>query len=891
MNGLKPVAASSRKRRSPCPEGPRRALAAPLLGPVLAALLALGPVPQPARAAPADGPDLILEIRLGNQLVSDATGAFQQGDDVYLPLGELARLLTLAIRAQPGEGRASGYILKEERGFLLDVAAGSVAVDGRHDSVAPSDLLVKADDIYVASRVLARWLPVALQVDMASLTVQVNPREKLPLQARLERQAGARTAGPAAAYADPGYPLAPTPYALVDAPFVDQTLGLNLRPGANTASYSAYAAADLLGMEAALYVSRGEALAGPAARLTLGRRDPGGGLLGPLHARTALFGSIATPGVPNIAQGSAGGNGIMLSNRPLSQPVLLDRHSLRGDLPPGWDVELYYNEALVGFQQSGADGKYNFADLPLNYGPNDFRLVFHGPLGQLRVERHSFLLEQSLLAAGEVVYQLTHQRSSGGGRHSVANLDWGLNRQLSASAGLVQTARNGSTRSYASLGVNGYWNAFMAAATLTRAEDGGRLAQFALKTRVMGMALGGTRAWADRFVSDYFQAGPDAVRVRDELRIDGPIAAVQLSMLAKRERLASSRHNTEVAVRASTFRFGTAISNALHWQSRASQLLGSQADGALQASRRVAGIGVSGQLTYALRPDARLSALAISADKRIGQAWLLNLSASHSFIDPQYRLAASLNKSLGRIGFGVGAFHTSRGDMGASVQLFTALGREPRRALWAADAAPLAASGAASIRVFLDRNRNGVMDGDDEPVSGAGFALNGTPYLARTGADGVAYLNRLTPYQYLDVAVDPDTLEDPQWQAQKKGMRIVPRAGKVSQLEFAVGITGEVDGTTYLVSGGKQRAISDVELELVDEQGVVAATGTSSSDGYYIISAVAPGRYRLRVAPGQLQRLAMHMAAGLDDGIAIVMKEDGTFVNGKDLVLAPLSER
>jgi hypothetical protein len=153
-------------------------------------------------------------------------------------------------------------------------------------------------------------------------------------------------------------------------------------------------------MEAALYASRNrqrpEFRRAPDARPQRPRRRP---------ARAAARAQRA------VRQRAGAGRGEHLGQQrdrqrrraqqpPADQPTSFDRHTLQGDLPPGWDVELYYNEALVGFQQSRPDGKYSFDDQPLAYGPNEFRLVFHGPLGQLRVERQSFLLEQSAVPRG-----------------------------------------------------------------------------------------------------------------------------------------------------------------------------------------------------------------------------------------------------------------------------------------------------------------------------------------------------------------------------------------------------------------------------------------------------------------------------------------------------------
>jgi len=814
-------------------------------------------------AAGADGPDLLFEVRLGQHVVAEAIPAYQQGSDVYLPLGELARLLTIAIRTEPGEGRASGYILDEQRGFRLDLAQQLVWRGERREALAAGDVLARDGELYVATRLLAQWLPLDLDLDLASLQLQVRPREKLPLQARLERQGKNRRQGAAGA-PDPGYPRVRTPYALAGAPFIDQTLGLEHRGGRSDAHYTAYLTGDLLGAEAALYLNRGHPANGPAARLTLGRHDPDAGLLGPLRARSVQVGSVTAPGVEHIALASATGHGFAISNRLLGRPARFDRHHLQGDLPPGWDVELYYNDALLGFQQARDDGRYSFDDLPLNYGPNDFRLVFHGPLGQLRVERHSYLLEQAMLAPGELQYSVV----VAGSERAMAQADLGLGRQLSASAGLVSTP----LARYAHLGLVGYWQAFIASASAVKADDGGRLAQLALKTRIGSMSLAASRAVADGFSSDFYQG---AVRIRDELQLDAGLAFAQV----RRDRLASGAQNIELGARVSAYRYGMALSHTLHWRSMAGD---KQADGSLQASRRMAGIGLSGQLVYRIRPDLSLSTLALAADKHVGTGYLLGLGLSRSFDDPRLRISASLNKRLGSFGMGITASYTRHGQFGAGAVLFMALGREPRRARWMADAAPMAATGAASLRVFLDRNRNGIMDGGDTPIPGAGFVVNGGGSLARTDEQGIAYLNRLTANEHVDIAVDGDTLEDPQWLAQQKGARLLARAGKVGQIDFAVGITGEIDGTAWLAADGTRRGMGDVELELLDGERVVA-TSTSSSDGYYIVAAVAPGHYLLRVSPAQMARLGLRASAA----VAVTISADGSFVNGKDFTLTP----
>jgi hypothetical protein len=843
-----------------------------------------------AQAPPAQQDDasnqMFLEVRLDQHLIGDAITACQIGEDVFLPMGELAKLLTIAIRTQPAEGRASGYILDEQRGFSLDVGARAATLNNQREAVDPNMVKVLADDIYVASSLLSRWLPATLKVDLPSLTLRVQPREKLPLQAKLDRanhKHGAR-----GRYVDPNFPRAPTPYRMFDVPFIDQTLGVDVRRGegaSHHAAYTAYVTADLAGMEGQLFANRGWPDGRTDLRWSLGRNDPDANLFGPLHARTAMLGRVTAPGVVNIAQSYGNGHGAMLSNRPLNQPTSFDRHSIQRPLPPGWDVELYFNEALVAFQQSRPDGKFSFDDLPLVYGINEFRLVFHGPLGQLRIERQHFLLEQSMLAPGQLYYTLAGQRDEDGLKRAVGQFEWGLNKQWNLTGGLVEVPLGVHQRRYANVGLRAYLQSFILSGDVAHSDQGGTLAQAAVKTRALGLSLAASHAETRDFVSELYLPAADPVRGRDALSIDGMLPApgtlmIPVSLKARHDRLASGRHTIDLLGRVSAYQFGTAVSNTLHWQSAGGA---KSADGVLQLSRRVAGIGISGQLQYSVKPQFSASTLAVSADKAVADGYLLNLGVTRAMASGEQRLTAALNKSLGSFGFGVNAFYATHGAYGVGARLFVALGREPRGGHWITDAQPMAPGGAASIRVFLDKNQNGVWDAGDEPLSGAGFTVNGGGTLARTGADGIAYLKRLPARQNVDIGFDVSTLEDPQLAAQQKGYRIAARAGKVSELEFAVSITGEIDGTTYLLDGGAKRAIGDLVLELVDAAGKVGATVTSGADGYYVMQYVRPGRYQLRVAPEQLKRLKLAASATH----ALTMTADATTINGRDFVLTP----
>lgn len=831
---------------------------------------------------------LIFEVWLDQHLISDAVTAYQYDNDIFLPLGGLARLLTLAIQAKPDQAIASGFVLREERSFNLNLAQATVTFDDKTEAVDLKLIRTEPDDIYVARQLIERWLPLNFDIDLSRLLLRVQPRELLPMQSRLERERR-NAGGPRADYKDPGYPRHTSPYQLLGVPFIDQTLSVGVRSGNGgahvDAAYTAYVTGDLLGMESSLFVSSTKQKPSPDLRFTLGRHDPDAGLLGPLRARSFELGSVPVPGVANIALSSPTGNGLTVSNRPLTQPTSFDRHSLQGNLPPGWDVELYFNDALVGFQQSRPDGKYSFDDQPLIYGPNEFRLVFHGPLGQSRVEQQSFLLEQSATPSGEFYYNITEHRDSAGRARSVAQFDWGLNRYLSATAGMVRLPVAGVEQRYVNLGLRTFWQSVVLSSDLVRSQNGGSLAELALKTRVGGVSLGVSRAYLHNFTSDLFLPGGDPVRTRDKIRIDGVVPVnflprLPLTLEAKRDHLQSGADDIELAGRISTYLYGVSMSNALHWRSVGNAKV---ADGTFQASRRIASIGWSGEINYSLRPETDLTAVSLSASKSLAAGYLLNLSVAHTVSNAETRYTAGLNKSLGSYGLGVSASYSSRGEAAVGAQLFMGLGREPRQSVWLPDAQSMASTGAASIRVFEDRNLNGILDTGEEPIKGVGFTVNGGSHEARTDETGIAYLRRLPIKQNADIAIDTASLEDPQWATPKKGVRLVPRRGKVTELDFPVILTGEIDGTVYLVKDGIKRGIGDVVLELIDTKRNVIAQTKTASDGYYVVPTVAPGDYLLRVSREQQERLKLS-----DTGMHIItMSPDGKFINGVDFYLIP----
>jgi len=166
-------------------------------------------------------------------------------------------------------------------------------------------------------------------------------------------------------------------------------------------------------------------------------------------------------------------------------------------------------------------------------------------------------------------------------------------------------------------------------------------------------------------------------------------------------------------------------------------------------------------------------------------------------------------------------------------------------------------------------------------LEGIGFTANNAPLKGRTDKTGFAYVNGLEPYREMDFKVDLATLSDPYWIAHPGGVRMVPRPGTTSQFDFPVVSTGEIDGSVFRVWAEGPGSVAGVVLQLLKEDGTVVRELETAYDGFFLIDFIAPGRYKLRVSPEQMEELGL----SVDKAYDIEIDGGGTIVSGQDFVL------
>jgi hypothetical protein len=362
--------------------------------------------PVAGQALFADDDLLLFDVTAGGVELTDGLSSYSSRAGLFLPLGELSRLLDLAIQVDPATGRAEGWFLSENRTFVLDLRTHHATVGGAAFDIAETDAVLFHQEIYVRSDVLQRLLPLMLKINKSDLSIDIVPKEHFPFQDRLERDRRRQQLSEGRQGIDAVLRV-PTTYEMFTPPSADFSVGgaWSDRKPYTTASWELRLAGDVAYSGAQLFVGSDASGNPNSVRTLLERKDPDGVSAGVFGATRSDGGDVYTPSLA-LGVASQSGRGLSTTSIPLDQTSVFSTTDLRGELPQGYEVELYVNEVLRGSQAQPVRGNYEFLSVPLSYGLNVVRLVFYGPRGEQHEEVSRINVGSGQLHADQFVYSV-----------------------------------------------------------------------------------------------------------------------------------------------------------------------------------------------------------------------------------------------------------------------------------------------------------------------------------------------------------------------------------------------------------------------------------------------------------------------------------------------------
>ena len=748
--------------------------------PAVAALAAQGVDFSPGRQtfpAAADAPlftyddELILQLRVAGLSVSDTIVAYGTRAGVYLPLGEMAQILDLAIRVSDDGHYASGWFLAEDRTLVIDLRQGLLTTADGITPLPPGMAQAFDGELYLRSDALAMLLPLEVAPDLRAQSVLLTTREPFPFEERMRREEQRERLGLRAdAEEDQSFPREETPWLAASVPMADVELRTVSDSARGTrAETDVRLAGDFAFMTAQAFFSASTRDGLVASLVELGRRDADGDLLGPLGATEFQLGDVSTPSMPLGLRGTSG-RGAFITNQPLEQVSVFDRIDLRGVLPDGYEVELYRNDILLGSTAEVVNGQYEFLEIPVDYGLNVFRLIFYGPQGQRREEVRRISVGDGRLAAGEFHYNFgAVQRGVNllgvegpdfrpglryGSWQATGELAYGINPAITAIASAAMYEEAGAQRWIASTGLRSGIGALALRADAGVSQGGGH----ALGAGLGGRALGGAFAlthfeYGGGFLDEVQSTDSAPLRRSSEadfnttLRLGSELAGTFLPITARirHAEFADGRTRTTAGLRGSARLAGLMVSNTLDF-------LRNTATGGIGFSQLVGNFDLAtfnrsdtqlrGSLGYRVLPDPGITQVAASAVHRFDDATLVSATAAYALDSKDLALGLSGGRQFDRFTLSLdGQYSFRQKSYAAGLRLAFSLGRDPLRQRFFIDQPGMASSGSVALRAFHDRDGSGTYTDGDLPLPEVDFAVFNSS--ATTNAEGLARLGEL----------------------------------------------------------------------------------------------------------------------------------------------------
>ncbi|MCO8030809.1 hypothetical protein NI454_12715 [Brevundimonas diminuta] len=856
-----------------------------------------------AEPQPFSADDLLwMEVRAGDTELADSMNVFVSRAGVFLPLGEFARVVDVAVGVFPAQRRAEGWVIEPSNRLVVDLARREATIAGRVIPIGVDQAAIYGDDLYVRADLLEQLLPVRLKADASAQTLDVTTTRPLPFEQRAERLRRQAALGAAS---DPDNAVRmDTPYRLASPPSFDVNIGGQLtRDGVdNTSRFDLRASGDLLHAGFEGYAGSDDDGEISTVRVMLTRKDPYGRALGPLGGTRAAVGDVYSP---SMAIGPAGvsGRGVFYTSAPLESLDLATPLNLRGELALGEEVELYVNEVLQRAQTSPVQGRYEFLDVPLAFGLNTIRLVFYGSQGQIRetvrrinfgsgqLQPGRFVLRLGAVEQDRTVFDIGEPLtgSSSGSARVAVTADYGLSPGLTLSAGAARYQPQGrEARSLTALGLRGSLGVFATQVDAAFDDNGGRGATGALATRLGGISLLGRHSeYTGGFIDETRQLGATdqaPLRRATDLRADGQWSApnglsVPVSLNARHLVRADGAELTNAEVRASAPLGRLYASTNIAYEA--------ETGGDISRRRWLGGFDVTtlvsariqtrAGLTYEVAPDAALDSAYITADWQISEAAALrlgavrtlgpqrttSLQASHLWRAPRFDLALNL------------AYETDRRDWRVGLQMGFGFGYDPGRGRYRMTRPGVAGGGSLAINAWVDENGDGVRQPGEPGVPGL---IADTPAgAATTNAEGRAFATGLGDAPSALIRLNAEAVDDPFLVGRPAAIRIVPRPGRASQIDYPMQRSAEVQLQATLVqSDGVPRPIAALAILLVPRQGGEPVAGRSDHAGVVFFERLAPGVYDLQLDPDQARALSISLV----DPVQVIVPAGGGFVEG-----------
>jgi len=842
--------------------------------------LAASPVSDGWTADPDD--QFLLDVNIRQLRLGDGVRAYATPEGTCIVFGDFLTALDVPMKIDLEAKSASGWAFMEAHKIHIDQRAGQVRYGAQAEALASGVVRDVPEGWCVDSAALSRWFGIKVLPKTNGSALVLESEAKLPVELAVERRRRAVQLKKNASIKLSSLPQVRLPYRMWRAPALDFVVSGGMTYRASTGTridrrVAVYAAGEVAHLSYNAQVSTDDKGKPQSVRLRAFRSDPDGGLLGPLDATHFEFGDVAGHDSRLLGAG-ANGRGVAVTNQPLFTPTSFDRTRFEGDLPVGWEAELYRNGQLLGFAETNGNQRYQFDDVQLLYGENRVDIVLYGPQGQVKTRSETVNVGQDNVPPGETWYWAGVNQP---GRDLVnffkppddpnipraqatLSVAHGIDQKTSVGVTVQALQLEDERLTYVEGTVRRSIGAALVEVAVARDDQGGMAARAQLLTKIGAVNLSAEAILA----KDFRLNGLERKSVREgRVSLDAPLkigrALVPVHGDVRYSQRGDGTRQLEAAARLSSHinRFNLAgdVRYRRQWGSGGGGPdPPAEIEGSMIASGRIGAVRIRGASIWQISPDSRFKTAELSA------YWSASEKADFEgavAYDAQNRLSRARVTHIRRFDtMAVALTGEAASDGSVAVGFNLNFSLDSSRRGLSLSRQQLATAGAVRATVFRDLNDNGRRD-SGEPVEKGALITTGARLAERTtDARGHVLVAGLTNYVPVAVGIDTSSLGDPSL-APKTALQVVtPRPGIAAEVEIALVGAGDIEGAV-VKDGGE--GFEGLELELVDASGKVVATTRSDYDGYFLFERATYGRYVVRISAESAKIAKVATALGL----------------------------
>ncbi len=843
---------------------------------------ASAPVAAPAGWVADPDDQFLLDVNIRQQRLGDGVRAYATPEGTCIVFGDFLTALDVPMKVNLEAKTASGWAFRENHKIAIDRSAGQVRFGAATEKLASGAVRDVPEGWCIDSASLTRWFGIKVTPRTNGSALILESEAKLPVELAAERRRRAAQIKRNAAIELSSLPQIRLPYRLWRAPALDFVVsgGLTYRAATGTRvdrHAAVYAAGEIVQLSYNAQLSTDDKGKLQSARLRAFRSDPDGGLLGPLNATHFEFGDVASFS-SRLLGASANGRGVAVTNQPLVTPSAFDRTRFEGDLPVGWEAELYRNGQLLGFAETGADQRYHFDDVQLLYGENRVEIVLYGPQGQVRARTEMVNVGQDNVPPGKTYYWAGINQP---GRDLVSfiarpdgtttpkaqatlALAHGIDQRTSVGVTVQAVQLDDERLTYVEGSVRRSIGAALVEVAVARDTKGGLAARAQMLTKIGAVNLSAEAI----MTQDFRLNGLERQSIREaRFALDAPVklgrTLVPIHGDMRYTQRPDGSSQLEAAARLSSHIDRFNLAGDLRYRRQWGTSGGghdppAELESNLIASGRVGAVRIRGSGAWQISPHARFKTAELSA------YWSASERADFEgaiAYDAQTRLARARVTHIRRFEtMAVALTGEAATDGSVALGFNLNFSLDSSRHGLSLSRQQLATAGAVRATVFRDLNDNGRHD-VDEPFEKGALITTGSRLSERmTDAQGKVLIAGLTNYVPVSVGIDTSSLGDPTLAPRKALQVVTPRPGIAADVEIALVGAGDIEGAV-VKDGGE--GFEGLDLELVDASGKVLATTRSDYDGFFLFERVTYGHYTVRISAASARIAKVSTEIGL----------------------------